>query len=146
MDLLSDLDVPVRVHLQGASDSGMEDEHHVSLTLNGVSLGEQSFEGKLAYVFEETVDVSVLREGENTLTLTNLGDTGVYSLVFLDRIEVRFPQTPQLRGGRLEGEVTESGVVTVSGSAQVVVDVTDPTNPIETGHCDTPAEAYGVAV
>jgi hypothetical protein len=125
----SPLEVRLRVHLQGASDSGTPGEHHVSVSVNGVSLGDRSFTGPLPFVFEDTVAASVLRKRDNELTLTNLGDTGVYSLVFLDRVEVIYPRSPAMRGGRFEGEFRESGVVTVAGPARAVVDVTDPERP-----------------
>ena len=41
----------VRVVFQGASESGVEGEHHLRVWMNGTSLGETSFEGKRPHIF-----------------------------------------------------------------------------------------------
>jgi hypothetical protein len=60
--------------------------------------------------------------------VTNAGDTGVYSLVFLDRFDVVYPQVSSVRGGVFEGEWEEGGAARVEGAGPsgVVLDVTDP--------------------
>ena len=65
-------------------------------------------------------------DGANSLSLVNLGDTGVYSLVFLDEVSVSYPQSGVARGGAFEGTWGEGGTVEVSGvtASPVVVDVT----------------------
>ncbi len=61
------------------------------------------------------VPASLLREGANELAVANVGDTGVSSLVFLDRFEVSYPQASTATGGVFEGVWAESGTVEVSG-------------------------------
>jgi hypothetical protein len=103
------------VHLQGASESGTTTDHHVRVLVNGVEAGEATFSGKKPYRLEATVGVSALKEGANELSLVNVGDTGVYSLVFLDRFEISYPQASVARGGVFEGEWSETGTVEVTG-------------------------------
>ena len=113
------------VFLQGASDSGNGADHHVRAALNGVDVGEGSFAGKQPWRLTAAVPAGLLREGANELTLTNVGDTGVASLVFLDRFEVEYPRTAAATGGLFEGRWSGAGaaVVAVSG-VPAVVDVT----------------------
>ena len=75
------------VYLQGGSESGITADHHVRLSLNGGFVGEATFTGKQPHRLEVLVPASLLREGANELSVANVGDTGVYSLVFLDRFE-----------------------------------------------------------
>jgi len=103
------------VYLQGASESGNPVDHHVSVALNGVAVGEARFAGKLPYRMSLTLQASLLREGPNELSLTNVADTGVSSLVFLDRVSLAHPQLPALTSGLFEGTWGESGTATVSG-------------------------------
>ena len=117
VDLASPLSARVRVFLQGASDAGVSGEHHVSFAMNGVSLGETSFEGMVPFLFQGTLPASALVEGTNTLTFTNVGDTGVVSRVFLDRVEVEYPEASALRAGRFSGAWTEEGVAEVALAA-----------------------------
>ena len=70
---------------------------------------------------------SLAREGANQLAITNVADTGVTSLVFVDRFSLAVPQAAATRAGRFEGSWSTSGAVTVASDAAVagVVDVTD---------------------
>ena len=108
----------LEVFLQGASESGNPVDHHVSVSLNGTPVGEAQFAGKTPYRMSLSVPQSVLREGANELSLTNVADTGVSSFVFLDRFTIAHPQSSSLAGGRFEGTWSESGSVSLSiGSA-----------------------------
>ena len=130
VDAASALPARVRVYLQGASASGQPGEHHIRLSLNGVLLGEPTFEGMVPHLLEGTIAASSLLEGTNTLTFTNVGDTGVLSRVFLDRVEIDYPQASALVAGRFSGEWSEGGTAEVSGGGAIVVDVTDPASPV----------------
>ena len=116
LDPVSSQPVHLHVVFQGASDAeDVEEEHHLSVLVNGTPVGETAFGGKLAHVFTTALPASLLQEGENELTLTNVGDTGAYSFVFLDRVHVVFPETSGLREGRFDGFFPEGGVATVVG-------------------------------
>jgi hypothetical protein len=78
-------------------------------------VGEATFAGKKPYRLETAFSASALREGTNELSVENAGDTGVYSLVFLDRFEVSYPELGAMRGGVFEGVWGESGTVEVGG-------------------------------
>ncbi len=103
--------------LQGASESAQAVDHHVEVSLNGVPAGEAQFAGKQPHRVSLSVPASLLREGKNELTLTSVADTGVTSLVFLDRVSVAYPQAASLRGGVFEGGWAAAGTVSVSGAA-----------------------------
>ena len=114
----------LEVLLQGASESGREVDHHVSVSLGGVLVGEAQFAGKQLYRMTLSLPVSLLHEGANDLSLANVADTGVSSLVFLDRFTVTYPQASSLATGVFEGTWAESGSATVSGAAAALLDVT----------------------
>jgi hypothetical protein len=103
------------VFLQGGSESGITADHHIQLSVNGTFVGEATFTGKRPYPLDLLVAPSLLREGPNDLSVTNVGDTGVSSLVFLDRFELSYPQASTARSGVFEGVWAESGTVEVSG-------------------------------
>jgi hypothetical protein len=121
----------VVVWLQGGSDAEGVVDHHVEVWVNGSWVGETLWDGKRPQRFEAGFPASVLREGPNELMVRNAGDTGVYSLVFLDRFEVGYPQQSALRQGVFEGEWSEGGVAQVSTTRApaAAVDVTYPGNP-----------------
>ena len=131
VDSASSRAAELEVFLQGASESGNPVDHHVSVSLNGVPVGEAQFAGKKPFRMNLSVPQPLLREGANELQLTNVADTGVSSFVFLDRFTIAHPQLSSLAGGRFDGWWPESGSVSVSASGAVsepvrIVDVTAP--------------------
>ena len=75
----------------------------MSVSLNGTLVGEAQFAGKPPYRMSLSLPASLLREGANELSLTNVADTGVSSLVFLDRFSARPPAGVVARERRLRG-------------------------------------------
>jgi hypothetical protein len=114
------------VYLQGGSESGSTADHHIQVSVNGGLAAEATFAGKRPHVLEVPVPVVSLREGANELSVANVGDTGVTSLVFLDRFEVSYPQVSTTQQGVFEGVWAQSGTVEVTGLAgpPIVLDVT----------------------
>jgi hypothetical protein len=104
------------VSFQGASDAPEVLDHHLRVSLNGVFVGEATFDGRRPHLFEAPVSAATLREGANELTLENAGDTGVSSFVFLDRFAVGFPRNGTLQDGVFEGRFPETGSARVAGS------------------------------
>ena len=103
-------------HLQGGSESGITADHHVRVSVNGGFVGEATFTGKQPHRLEVSVPASLLQGGgERMLSVANVGDTGVSSLVFLDRFETSYPQAATVRQGVFEAVWGESGTVEVSG-------------------------------
>ena len=124
VDAASTQAAELEIFLQGASESGNPVDHHVSVSLNGTLTGEAQFAGKKPYRMSLSVPPSLLREGANELLLTNVADTGVSSLVFLDRFAVSYPQASSLATGVFEGTWNEGGTATLSGTAAALLDVT----------------------
>jgi hypothetical protein len=125
------------VFLQGGSESGFTTDHHVQVSVNGGFVGETTFPGKRPYSLEVSVPVSRLRGGANELAVTNVGDTGVSSLVFLDRFELSYPQASMTRGGVFEGVWPESGIVEVTGLSGSPVILRDSVQPDPEGSAVT---------
>jgi hypothetical protein len=83
----------IEIGLMGISDYPVTPDHHVRASLNGTFLGELSWDGKTAKTLVAEVPGGVLREGDNSLELENVGDTPAsYSLVYLDRVSLSYPQ------------------------------------------------------
>ena len=74
------------VYLQGGSDAVSVVDHHVQVFVNGALVAEESFDGAVPHRMEADVPVSLLAAA-NELRVTNVGDTGVSSRVFLDRFD-----------------------------------------------------------
>jgi hypothetical protein len=128
VDGLSPLGAQLVVDLQGATDAlETSEDHHVRVSVNGIEMGEAFFDGKRAHRASFSLPASLLREGPNELAVANVGDTGVSSLVFLDRFSLEYPQASRLQQGGFDGTWPESGTAEISNltGPAVVLDVTD---------------------
>ncbi len=115
------------VRLQGASDFAASPDHHVRIRLNGVAVAEEWFEGKEPFLVEAHLPDGVLREGENQLSVENVGDTPAeYSMVMLESFALTYPRRLVAEEGRLEGVFGESGEIEVAGAFKTrVLDITE---------------------
>ena len=118
------------VRLQGGSDLPPNPDHHVRALVNGVVVGEATWNAKRADVLEGDIPPGALREGDNLLELVNVGDTeAAYSMVYLDGFTLEFLRRLEAEEGRLSGRWSQSGFAEVSGlgDAAVVIDTTEET-------------------
>jgi hypothetical protein len=108
----------LKVWLQGASDFAANPDHHVEIYVNGSFVGERSWNGKEAQVLDLEIGAGILHDGENLLEVENVDDTdATYSMVMLNRFEVRYPRRLEAQDGYLEGSWSQSGTAEVTGVA-----------------------------
>jgi hypothetical protein len=122
------LEPRLMVRLQGGSDLPASPDHHVRIFLNEAFVHEVSWEGKTPRELEMTLPEGVLQEGDNLLTLENVGDTeAAHSMVMLDRFEVLYPSFVEPENGIVEGHFSRSGTAAVRGfdSMPFLLDTTD---------------------
>ncbi len=116
------------VELQGGSDvRDVDPDHQVRVFVNGVPVGEASWDGLNPKRFEASFDAGVLLDGANTLRLENLDTTGRFdSAVYLDRFTVEYTRRLVADNGRLEGRSPASGLVRAAGFSPgtLLLDVT----------------------
>jgi CSLREA domain-containing protein len=118
---LLDREAKLEVHLQGASDFEAAEDHHVRISVNGMEVGGARWDGKLAKTVEALLAPGVLREGDNELSIENVGDTAAaYSMVFLDRFALTYARPVVADEAILEGRFRESGTVTIASERRVV--------------------------
>ncbi len=120
VDLDAGTTAHLEVYLQGGSDAAGVVDHHVELSLNGILVGETHFDGMKPFLYEADVPVSQLRDFGlsgtlNELSIKNLGDTGVYSRVLLDKVALVYPQRSQAVAGRFDGAFTQGGTASLAG-------------------------------
>jgi hypothetical protein len=87
----------------GTSIEAIAPDHHVELLLNGVWLGEASFDGTDGVELEVPIPAGALANGANTLVVRLPGDTGaIYDLVSLDSFSIDYPRAFVAEGDGLE--------------------------------------------
>ncbi len=93
------------VRMWGVTDWPAAPDHHVRVSINGVAVGEQTFDGRAETLVNGNLAVGVVREGTNQVTLELPGDSGVdFDMVSLESIELSYPRALVARSGLLEFE------------------------------------------
>lgn len=121
------------MHFYGLTyDAQTEPDHDFEVLINGQSLGQITFDGDTYFLSNTPVDKSILKQGENTLTIDNsaLGMAFI-DQVFLDYIALSYDAPAMAVDDRLTIETT-NGLVTTDGfsTQPLILNVTDGTNPV----------------
>ena len=123
----------MKVRLQGASSSGVVNEHHVAVTLNGTGLGEKRWTGVTAVDFSLDVPAGLLRASGNQLRFDARLDSGVpFSYVYVNSFDLGYRRSFAAVSDALSFQPEGRTPVTVtgfSGAEVTLLDVEDPLHP-----------------
>jgi hypothetical protein len=98
----SSADASLELVVWGVTDWPQSPDHHLKVSLNGIPLADETFDGLIEKTIKVSLPAGTLQEGANTLKLTLPGDTGVeVELVALDKFSVSYQRLFQARDGRL---------------------------------------------
>ncbi len=129
------VEASLKVHLVGATDTGGASvrDHHVRVRLNGYLVGEGRFDGIGAFNEAYSFDQSVLREGDNTVELEGVLDTGApFSVFYIDAFELTYAKTFQADATPFVFGADGDRVLSVTGLTEpdvTLLDITDPKRP-----------------
>jgi len=114
------------VTLQGAVDN---QEHRVSVTLNGNYLGEMDFSGEANYAQTFALSPGQVSNGTNAVVLTSLAGDNDYSLV--QSITLGYGHTYAADGNWLRMTAPTGSAIQVTGFTNPAITVYDLTNPLD---------------
>jgi len=81
----------IKVSLQGLTDPPFNPDHHTRVYLNDKLVDEASWNGEDEYLHNAEVSNSSLKNGENTLEIKSIGDTGApFDAVVLNWFEIEY--------------------------------------------------------
>ena len=102
---LADSSVPTNLNLVvwGMSTFTQFPDHHLQVSVNGVSVSDYRFDGLIAQTLSLSLPAGTLKEGTNSLSLTLPGDTGAQSdIIYLDKFSVLYPRIFLAQNGSLK--------------------------------------------
>jgi uncharacterized repeat protein (TIGR01451 family) len=129
LDSTSTVPASLEVNLQGVI---LGAPHEVSVTLNGTSIGNLTYTGESLGTFKATVPAGLLQNGSNTVTLTS--QDGEYDISLVQSIKIKYQHSYVADSDRLifTGRAGDELKVTgFSTAPAMVVDITDPANPVQ---------------
>lgn len=135
---ISDVEGPVtiRVELFGRTTTSTNPDHHTRIYVNGVEADDAWWDGQTGYTHEASLSQLDLLQGENSVTVQMVGDTGSsVDTVYLNWIELDYWDVYEAESGCLKFEADEPGShrFEISGFESddlVLLDVTDPREPV----------------
>jgi hypothetical protein len=126
----------IRVSIWGSTESPVEYDHHIVISLNGERLTDEKWDGAGTHIVESDVADGVLQDGKNIISLEVPGDTGaVAEINFVDWIEIDYPRRAEAENDFLAFDIPSQ----MAGSPLrllgfngpiLVVDVTTPTETL----------------
>ncbi|MBC2717580.1 MAG: hypothetical protein HF978_19925 [Desulfobacteraceae bacterium] len=122
------------VNLIGGTDTNVAPDHHVEIRVNGTWVGEGYWDGTEEAEVILSFASSILNNGENTVEVTGILDTGAaYSIFYIDSISLTYQSFYRADENKLFCQADGNSVFTVAGFSSpdiFVFDVTDPTTLI----------------
>ena len=106
--------------------------HDVTVALNGTTLGDLTFTGQSQGTFRATLPPGLLQEGPNTVTLT--AQDGEYDTSLIESIRIKYQHSYVADTNRLVFTGRAGDELKVTGftnAPTVVLDITDPSQPVE---------------
>ena len=106
--------------------------HDVTVALNGTTLGDLTFTGQVQGAFRATLPAGLLQEGPNTVTLTSQG--GEYDISLIESIRIKYQHSYVADTNRLVFTGRAGDELKITGFTNpptVVLDITDPNQPVE---------------
>ncbi len=121
------------VSLQGASSTDNDNEHQLSVMVNGTGIGTYSFAGLLSATAQFSFDASLLSDGNNTVSITaDLGDGIPYSIVYINEFDLSYHRHYKAEADTVVIPGLADEVVTVGGFTEpeiVIFDITQSETP-----------------
>ena len=125
-------DARLSVRLHGTTATGVADEHHARILVNGTVAGDIAWSALLPANAVFSVPAAALSNGVNRLTVEAILEDGVdYSLFFLDSFEVEYDRFHENDDGQIVFTTVADGVVTVRSSADTNLVVLAVSNPLQ---------------
>lgn len=150
---VADMSYPVSmtIGLQGFSNTNADPDHHVIISINGTTIGEDSWDGSTARTTVLTFDQGLLLDGINTVEVKGLLDTGAfYSVFYIDSFDLTYHRLYKAYDNKLLCKGEGNPVITAYGFTNpdiLVFDITNPYRPtlIESTTIDGLAGNYSVS-
>ena len=123
----------VRLFSATETSGGTREDHHAKIHVNGVLVGEGRWGGIGGFALEATFGQALLREGDNTVEVEGVLDSGApFSIFYVDGFGLEYQRTfrvsevPFVFRAEMKGEVTVRGL---SESEVTVLEITNPSRP-----------------
>jgi hypothetical protein len=124
------------VSIWGSTESPVEYDHHLVISLNGQKLMDEKWDGAGRRMLMADIPAGMLKDGKNMVLLEVPGDTGAAAEInFVDWIEIDYPRQAEADNDFLAFDITNQMAgsplrLGEFGGPIVVVDVTVPTETV----------------
>lgn len=121
------------VFLQGMTETGDGNDHHVVISVNSSKVGEATWSGHTAKTVSCTIPTGVLVAGDNTVVVEAIVDAGVpYNHIAVDSFDLAYTRSTTAVAGQLLMKAAATAPVQVGGLSSkpaYVLDLSTPLTP-----------------
>ncbi len=126
------LNAYLTVTLQGATATGVTDEHQATVWVNGTEIGETRWTGIAAHQASFGFFSGILAASGNQVVVSaHTGDGAPYSIFYVDGFDLSYPRKLQAVGDTLAFPLDNYAQVAVSGFSNAGVRLIDVQNPLQ---------------
>jgi hypothetical protein len=123
----------ITVNIQALNeDEKIDPDHHTRIYLNDTLIGDIYWDGPYNYHFSGEVNHTLLSEGENILSIEQVGDTVEYDLIYFNSFYVAYYRKYIASEDRLFFNTSAQGKQSLWGFKEddiILYDITDPDSP-----------------
>ena len=137
------------VAMLGYVQNAINPDHHVTIGLNGATIGNVWWDGVTWQVSEMPVPAALLHAGVNTITVAAQPDTGLsYDLIYIDRMALTYSRSLAAEGNALAFSYDQIGarlfeVAGFEGDLVGAYDVSAPLTPVRIANVETVSAGGG---
>ncbi|MBN2284007.1 MAG: hypothetical protein JXO48_08970 [Deltaproteobacteria bacterium] len=146
-------DATALISFRGRSNTWIDLDHHVHISLNGTAIGDIFWDGEEEYLHEITIAGTLLEEGANALKLELPGDTGAETdIVYFNWIDITYRRDLEADSDVLPFSAAGTGStrtfeVSNLGDDEIsVLDISDPASPRKIEDMSVTAEGGSFSV
>jgi len=137
----------IRVLLAGRTDDyDVNPDHHTRIALNGAPVDDQWWNGQTEFLHAVSLASGILAEGENTLTVETVGDTGAtVDSLYVNWLEIGYQALYASQDDRLTFGAPAAGdhqfrLTGFTTDDVEVFDISDPSAPVQLVNVQTQSE------
>ena len=120
--------------LYGLTNTGVNNDHHAVISLNGTIIGEDRWKGAEEKIITLSFSQGLLYNGANTIEVKGLLDTGApYSVFYVDSFDLSYQRLYKANGDSLIFRAEDTQPLTIYGFTNpdiLVFDITEPNKPV----------------
>ncbi|MHA2427774.1 MAG: C25 family cysteine peptidase, partial [Candidatus Hermodarchaeia archaeon] len=134
----------ITVNVHSLSNTNANYDNHAVVTLNGTQIGDFLWDGLNPFDYDLHFEQGLINDGENTIEVTALVDSGVpWSVFYVDSFQLDYQRYYRAANDTLQAPAEDNPIVSIGGFSDLNIIVFDVTNPYQPQYLSATTLEYG---